>query len=142
MRLTIDCGARTGWAQWSDDWRLLACGACAPNEVPLGPYSYVAIEWPRERRGGRASTASLIILAANAGIALGRVGWPNAARIDPSTWKGNVPKPAKGAPYIIATRCARALRSGEVGPPEWAWDAWDAVGIGLVLSHRLGRGCV
>ena len=141
--ISIDPGARTGWAVWRDG-TLVACGACAPQSLPLGPYDECVIEWPRERRGGHASVASLVTLGAHAGEALGRIGATSPRRVDPSEWKGQVPKPERGGNYIIARRVDAALREGEPAP---AWlvsdfDTWDAIGLGLWALGRVRRGCV
>lgn len=141
--ISIDPGARTGWAVWRDE-TLVACGACAPQSLPLGPYDECVIEWPRERRGGHASVASLVTLGAHAGEALGRIGATAPRRVDPAEWKGQVPKPERGADYIIARRVAAVLREGEPRPVSFAraLDTWDAIGLGLWALGRVRRGCV
>lgn len=140
--ITVDPGATTGWAVW-EGTTLVSCGSCAPDRVPDGPFDVVVVEWPRQRREGGASSASLITLGVHLGQALARTGTDHVRRINPSEWKGSIPKPAsRKAPYIVATRARGWLLPGEPAPDRGEWDVWDAIGIGLVHHGRCRRGLV
>ena len=148
LTLAIDPGARTGWALFDELGALVVSGTAEPHSVPRPRGAFrVVIEWPRERTGGarQAHGAALVTLAAHAGLVLGALGceWARVTRLYPDEWKGQIPKPVKGAPYIIAERAARILGQGDTGAPTDTaaeLDRWDAIGLGLVFLRRAQRG--
>ena len=113
------------------------------------PFSAV-IERPGQYEK-KVSPESLFILALLAGAYAGSLaanGAEEARFILASDWKGTVPKPKRAADsYIITRRCARLLSERELARVEASktnasesWDVWDAIGIGLVMLKRAGRG--
>lgn len=168
--ISVDPGiGGCSWARF-EGGRLLACGMArvkAEGSIPTRAAEAVAalraatgyevtlrhvVEWPQVYReghrgdaGGRGRDADpndLLGLAAIAGAIAAHV---NVETIRPADWKGNLPKPKRGQPYVVATRVASRLEGAE----RLAWDQGyasvpqslrhnvaDAVGIGL---HALGR---
>jgi hypothetical protein len=140
--LAVDPGAETGFALFYDG---LLCQAWsgAPNTGPKALMHRLVVEWPRERTGGRhVSTAALLVLAGHAGEVIGSVPHKVLERVFPDVWKGTIPKPRKGAPYIIEQRVHRILDAEELAlvPAGAKHDIWDAIGLGLFALGRARRG--
>lgn len=152
--LAIDPGKRMGWAVFGTDNVMRACGEWDGDEPALGDalvYAWgaagtVVVELPYHyphgaggRRGVSVDPNNLIKLAARAGLAAGRSGWP-VRWISPNDWKAQVPKP------IHHARIASALLASEIGVviagrvSAQHPDMWDAIGLGLFAMGRLGRG--
>lgn len=112
--LAIDPGASTGWAVY-EDGRLVACGACDPQDVwlyarPAGPeVEHVFFEKPQKYPHDDIPPANLITLAVSAGIAIGPFVTYGAkvAFALPKEWKGQTPK------NISHARSWAALTPGE-----------------------------
>jgi hypothetical protein len=110
----------------------------------------LVIEWPRIyvdgsgrlRYGDGRDPNALLGLCAVAGALAANFEVVEA--VEPAEWKGQVPKPKRRADeYIVTRRAQKRLDAAEcaavAGLPESAWDAWDAVGLGLWRLGRMSR---
>ena len=119
----------------------------------LGPAAGTLVfEWPRvyasRIRAGQTKTDpnDLLALCGVDGALAALYPYATAECYAPSDWKGQIPKPKTGDPYIVETRIRSRLdltetAAAEAGavPASLAHNVWDAIGIGL---HHLKRGIV
>lgn len=158
MRLiTIDPGAKTGWAFFIDG-RLRGCGTwpiarmmrewCAPPQGALVLLEHPVL-YPNDGNKKKANVPDNDVV--RLGVRTGELGgrfFTGGAEIEyeyPRSWKGNIGKPAPGKQYIIEKRVMRVLDDEESKLIYSTMSARakspndnmiDAVGLGL---WKLGR---
>lgn len=137
MIISIDPGAKTGWAQFSQGW-LVACGATKkPYEVPIQG-KVVIIEKPQIYRGRlqKGDQNDLITLAMLAGRHQERA-LRAGAQVElptPGEWKGQVKKEIHHPRILAALTTEEQWRvSYASGGPAVKPDhnMLDAIGLGL-----------
>jgi hypothetical protein len=111
----------------------------------------IVIEWPQPFAKQRPRIEDLILLGGAAGAiaaALHCTHWEAPVEhVQPSKWKGQIPKPTRTADsYLIEGRVCAILEPCEAECVELPrsvkaqWDVWDAIGLGLVSTGRAYRG--
>lgn len=127
---------KTGWALFNRELRLVRCGRMTGEEaVREGIVNWaerVIIEEPRARRGHRRPN-DIIKLAVLTGRIVGS--HPNAHRVAPEEWKGQLPKD------VCWARAERVLSSVELRVcelcPYFDNNVQDAIALGLWDLKRL-----
>jgi len=144
MLLAIDPGTDTGWALFTSERRLLACGLGEPTEVES--LDEILIECPKLRPRGEKNPNAILLVARSAGEWGGRYwGRGLVTYLLPNDWKGNTPKTishariwskldAKEQGIVDAAFKAAPGRNGLA--PSKRHNVLDALGIGL---HGVGR---
>jgi Holliday junction resolvasome RuvABC endonuclease subunit len=152
--LTIDPGLRrTGWALWRQDelvewglvtsrdlttvdWKLTAhlMGQRVYQIATRYSVSFVLSEMPEEHMSGKGRAAlnsgSVRKLAYYVGLLNGALRHVEFQSIEPSRWKGTVPKE-------VTTR--RVLRSYPQVPADLMSDVYDAIAIGRWKIRKSGK---
>lgn len=157
--LAVDPGGTTGWAYF-DEGRLTLCGAWPLAKmfgawcVPPTLVDVVLVERPMIYPGAKAEAPDndVVQLAIRAGQLAGRFSGGGAGAVEyvlPRTWKGNLPKPAPGAVYVVEKRAFAVLDPAEsmllystksARAKRLDHNMIDAVGIGLWRLERKYRG--
>lgn len=146
MYVAIDPGLDTGWSIWSEGL-LAACGLGDPRTSKahrVAELSCVWIESPVIYPHSKANPNDIIRLALNAGGWEGRydvLGVP-VSFVEPSKWKGQVPKDVHHARVWAALAPAeQAIVDAAVRarPASKRHNILDAVGLGLWAGKRVGR---
>lgn len=138
MLLAIDSGANQGWALFTDSKHLIACGVGQP---PLDPVSKVVVEKPRSK-GNTVPLHDIIVLAIRAGEIGGVLRKQHGVEpkyIEPSTWKGSLPKARSNE--ITWSKLTPAEKSivataGQKMAVSKRHNMLDAIGIGLYEVMR------
>ncbi len=149
--VSIDPGVNTGWARFVHG-ALSTCGLGVP---PIGGPGFpsatdVVIEKPQiyVGRKQKVDPNDLITLAILVGKYAERAKDSRVELVLPSKWKGQVPKPKRGEPYIMEVRVMAVLTDEERERVERVArrpraqglndNIVDAVGVGLWFLGRLG----
>jgi hypothetical protein len=145
MLLAIDPGKVSGFAFFSSDKRLMACGLGDPStyrwHVPSA-FSKVVIEQPRIYPGGRTKNPNDVLsVAVNAGEWGGRYSFQGCEvqYVTPSGWKGQTKKEIQHArdwARLGEDEQEVVSRSLKGVPASKRHNALDAVGIGLWAVGR------
>ena len=142
LRAAVDPGETSGVA-FADGGRLVRAVSVKPCALSLDLWytETCTIEIPRVYPGGKARPADLITLAVTAGRweQHFRAAGSGIEHVFPADWKGQVPKPKPGKPYVIETRIRKRLSADEcriLDSVSGQLDAIDAIGI---LLYSLGR---
>lgn len=146
MLLAIDPGNCSGWAIFTSERRLLACGLLDPSvcrwHVPSA-ISKVVIERPRIYPGGRTKNPNDVLsVAINAGEWGGRYAHQGCAieYVEPAKWKGQVKKEIQHArdwARLSPDEQAIVTQAGKGMAASKRHNMLDAIGIGI---FAVGRG--
>jgi hypothetical protein len=140
--LAIDPGEDTGLAFFRDTVLIKAWGLHVPADTCLsdlrlrGMVETCIVERPRFYPGkSKVDANDLIVLALRAGMLAQAVQAPTTRFVEPSVWKGQLPK------NVCHNRIRAILTPVELAvlAPVKDHNVWDAVGIGLFGVGRFGR---
>lgn len=150
MILAIDPGKNTGWAIWTLDGCLSACGLGVESLVEVleqvRPQTSLAswravYEHPEYQPSRRVSPNDIITLAVRCGVVLGRLSeafgfsWVPAR---PSEWKGSVPKGVHQTRYLkVMAPVDRAKLDAALAEHSKKDDIVDACALGHWYYRRL-----
>ncbi len=141
MLLCIDPGWNiSGWAVFVGSC-LVGCGCNNNAKIQRMAYDELVIERPQQYVGRRGLNLNPLRSAVDHFVTV--AGFRKVTQLSPPSWKGQVPKQIHHVRIrralvpreleVVHTGC-RGLRTKHRG------DVWDAIGLGLFHTGRLGRG--
>jgi hypothetical protein len=140
MLLAIDSGANLGWALFSENKSLVACGLKQmpdPDTLPA-PITRIVVEKPHAGKT-RARAKDILTLAVRAGEVGGIWSYITGVTpeyIEPQRWKGQLPK--KRCNEIVEAKLTpqEMIFLNKIKPASAKHNVLDAIGIGLFIAGR------